>query len=202
MTAPFASSASRPMRLAIVGFGTAAQAFVPALQANSAFDLVAIVETNAEVQLSAKTLGVPVFSHLQELQQIADLDGVYIATPTPCHEAQTIESLRHGWHVLVEKPMASNAEEALRMVNASKQYGKSLTVGHSHSFDAPIQAMKQIIESGELGAVQMVNTWCYTDWVYRPRRPEELDPALGGGVTFRQGAHQIDILRALSLIHI
>ena len=93
--------------------------------------------------------------------------------------------------------MASNAEEALRMVNASKQYGKSLTVGHSHSFDAPIQAMKQIIESGELGAVQMVNTWCYTDWVYRPRRPEELDPALGGGVTFRQGAHQIDILRAL-----
>ena len=185
------------MRLAIVGFGAAAQAFVPALQANSAFELVAIVESNAEVQLSAKTLGVAVFSHLHELQQIPDLDGVYIATPTPCHEGQTIESLRHGWHVLVEKPMASNAEEALRMVNASKQYGKSLTVGHSHSFDAPIQAMKQIIESGELGAVQMVNTWCYTDWVYRPRRPEELDPALGGGVTFRQGAHQIDILRAL-----
>ena len=197
MIAPFASSASRPMRLAIVGFGAAAQAFVPALQANSAFDLVAIVENNAEVQRSAKTLGVPVFSHLHELQQIPDLDGVYIATPTPCHEAQTIESLRQGWHVLVEKPMASNAEEALRMVNASKQYGKSLTVGHSHSFDAPIQAMKQIIESGELGAVQMVNTWCYTDWVYRPRRPEELDPVLGGGVTFRQGAHQIDILRAL-----
>lgn len=37
----------------------------------------------------------------------------------------------------------------------------------------------------------------YTDWVYRPRRPEELDTALGGGVTFRQGAHQFDVLRLI-----
>jgi phthalate 4,5-cis-dihydrodiol dehydrogenase len=185
------------MRIAIVGFGAAGQTFVPAIQANPTFELAGVVESNLDVQVTAKTLGVPVFSCLQELSQIQDLDGVYIATPTPCHEAQTIESLRLGWHVLVEKPMASHAAEAQRMVSASKQYGKSLTVGHSHSFDAPIQAMKRIIENGELGPVQMVNTWCYTDWVYRPRRPEELDPELGGGVTFRQGAHQIDILRAL-----
>ena len=43
----------------------------------------------------------------------------------------------------------------------------------------------------------MVNTWCYTDWVWRPRRPDEFDPAQGGGVTFRQGSHQFDILRLL-----
>jgi phthalate 4,5-cis-dihydrodiol dehydrogenase len=42
-----------------------------------------------------------------------------------------------------------------------------------------------------------VNTWCYTDWMHRPRRPEELDGARGGGVTLRQGAHQFDILRLL-----
>lgn len=185
------------MRIAIVGFGAAAQAFVPAIQANHDFELVAIVENNMTVQDAAKQLGVPVFSQLADLKKIQNLDGVYIATPTPCHAAQSIEAFASGWHVLVEKPMACNAAEALRMVTAANQYGKSLTVGHSHSFDAPIQAMKKIIDSGELGAVQMVNTWCLTDWVYRPRRAEELDPTLGGGVTFRQGAHQIDILRAL-----
>ena len=185
------------MRIAIVGFGAAAQAFVPAIQANHDFELVAIVENNLTVQDAAKQLGVPVFSQLADLKKIQNLDGVYIATPTPCHAAQAIEAFASGWHVLVEKPMACNAAEALRMVTAANQYGKSLTVGHSHSFDAPIQAMKKIIDSGELGAVQMVNTWCLTDWVYRPRRAEELDPTLGGGVTFRQGAHQIDILRAL-----
>ena len=183
--------------MAILGFGAAAQAFVPAIKANPQFELAAIVENNPQVQISAKALGVPVVNHLEELRHIQKLDGVYIATPTPCHAEQTLQALSMGWHVLVEKPMACNAAEAMRMVLAATQFGKSLTVGHSHSFDAPIQAMRNIIESGELGAVQMVNTWCFTDWVYRPRRPEELEPELGGGVTFRQGAHQIDILRTL-----
>ncbi|MEN9995486.1 MAG: putative 4,5-dihydroxyphthalate dehydrogenase [Pseudomonadota bacterium] len=197
MTTNAGTASTRPLRIAIVGFGAAAQAFVPAIKANSQFELAAIVENNAHVQTAAQMLGVPVFNQLSELQQVHELDGVYIATPTPCHADQAIEALSLGWHVLVEKPMACNATEALRMVTASKQFGKSLTVGHSHSFDAPIQTMKHMIESGELGAIQMVNTWCFTDWVYRPRRPEELSPSLGGGVTFRQGAHQIDILRAL-----
>jgi phthalate 4,5-cis-dihydrodiol dehydrogenase len=43
----------------------------------------------------------------------------------------------------------------------------------------------------------MVNTWCYTDWLYRPRRVEELDVEKGGGTLFRQGAHQFDVLRLL-----
>jgi phthalate 4,5-cis-dihydrodiol dehydrogenase len=57
--------------------------------------------------------------------------------------------------------------------------------------------MREIIASGELGRVGMVNTWCYTDWLYRPRRTEELDASLGGGTLFRQGAHQFDVLRLL-----
>jgi phthalate 4,5-cis-dihydrodiol dehydrogenase len=57
--------------------------------------------------------------------------------------------------------------------------------------------MRAIVESGELGEPRMANTCYFTDWVYRPRRPEELELAKGGGVTFRQGAHQFDILRLL-----
>ena len=72
-----------------------------------------------------------------------------------------------------------------------------LLVGHSHSYDAPIARMRELVEGGTLGAPRMANTWCFTDWVYRPRRPEELEVAKGGGVTFRQGAHQFDILRFL-----
>jgi phthalate 4,5-cis-dihydrodiol dehydrogenase len=183
--------------VAIIGFGAAAQAFVQAFKSHPLFECVAVVEPHPEVQAVARAMGFAVFNQLSDLKSGVHLDGVYIATPTPLHAPQTIECLEAGWHVLVEKPMASNAAEAMQMVQAAARCGKRLTVGHSHSFDAPIQAMRQIIERGELGAIQMVNTWCFTDWVYRPRRPEELNPALGGGVTFRQGAHQIDILRAL-----
>ncbi len=197
MAAPRLQPDARPLRIAIVGFGAAAQAFVPAIQANPAFELVAVVENNVQVQITARTLGVPVLGELRDLKQISKVDGVYLATPTPNHAAQCIEAFENGWHVLVEKPMAIHSADAHQMVAAARRFGKTLTVGHSHSFDEPVQAMKRIIESGEIGMVQMVNTWCYTDWVYRPRRPEELDATLGGGVIFRQGAHQVDVLRAL-----
>ena len=51
--------------------------------------------------------------------------------------------------------------------------------------------------SGAFGDVRMINALNYTDYMYRPRRPEELDTAQGGGVVFSQGAHQIDIVRLL-----
>lgn len=187
----------KPLQIAIVGFGAAAQAFVPAIQANSSFQLAAVVEPHPEVQKGALHLGVPVFQNLSDLKNVPQLDGVYLATPTPLHAQQSITCFENGWHVLVEKPMACNVSEGIAMVEASRKCNRYLTVGHSHSFDAPIQAMKQIIERGEIGTVTMANNWCFTDWVYRPRRPEELDSKLGGGVLFRQGAHQIDILRAL-----
>jgi phthalate 4,5-cis-dihydrodiol dehydrogenase len=83
------------------------------------------------------------------------------------------------------------------MVEAAERAGVVLLVGHSHSHDLPIRRMRDLITSGEYGAARMVHSWCYTDWVRRPRRAAELDPALGGGVTFRQGAHQFDIIRLL-----
>src|SRR6185437_748423 len=69
--------------------------------------------------------------------------------------------------------------------------------GHSHSFDAPIAHTRALVDSGEFGPVRMITALNYTDFLYRPRRPEELDTAQGGGVIFSQGAHQIDIVRLL-----
>jgi phthalate 4,5-cis-dihydrodiol dehydrogenase len=54
-----------------------------------------------------------------------------------------------------------------------------------------------MVKSGELGQLRMLHYWYFSDWLYRPRTPEELDPTLGGGVTWRQGPHQFDILRTL-----
>ncbi len=104
---------------------------------------------------------------------------------------------RAGKHILVEKPMAVSVPRALPMVEAAERAGVVFLVGHSHGYDLPILEMRKIIASGRLGRVRMVNTWCYTDWMYRPRRADELDPAKGGGVTYRQGAHQFDEIRLL-----
>jgi phthalate 4,5-cis-dihydrodiol dehydrogenase len=72
-----------------------------------------------------------------------------------------------------------------------------LVVGHSHSFDAPVRRAREIVASGAVGKVGMITSLNYTDFLYRPRRPEELVTEKGGGVIFSQAAHQIDIVRLL-----
>ena len=93
--------------------------------------------------------------------------------------------------------MAVDLPQAERMIEGAARAGVVLMVGHSHSYDLPYAAIRELVAGGTLGRVRMMHSISYTDWVYRPRRPEELDTALGGGVTFRQGAHQFDVLRLI-----
>jgi phthalate 4,5-cis-dihydrodiol dehydrogenase len=88
--------------------------------------------------------------------------------------------------------------ECRAMTEAAQKFDVQLVVGHSHSFDAPIARTKALIDGGEFGAVRMIAALNYTDFVYRPRRPEELDTEQGGGAIFSQAAHQVDIVRLLA----
>ena len=187
------------LKVGMVGLGAAAQAFLPSFAKHKGFQWVSVCDPNEEVQAQVQAFqGVKYFKSLTQMLQLqTDLDVLYIASPTDLHVEHTLHALSSGVNVLVEKPMANTLSDALSMVQAAKTAGKLLMVGHSHSYDRPILEMKRLIDGGTLGAVQMVNTWCYTDWMYRPRRAEELIHQLGGGVTYRQGAHQFDIIRYL-----
>ena len=182
------------IRVGIAGVGAAGRAFIPAFAAHREFELVAIADPSAAVRAEMK---VQAYEDFDAMLAHAAVDLVCIATPTEQHAAQAIAALEAGKHVLLEKPMATSVADAQRINEAARRARKVLLVGHSHSYDAPIARMRELVEAGELGAPCMANTWAFTDWVYRPRRPEELEVAKGGGVTFRQGAHQFDILRFL-----
>ncbi len=189
---------SARLRVGIAGVGAAGQAFITPLQDHAGFDWVAVAEPDAVLRMRMQqSHGVSGHATLAEMLADAALDAVCIATPTTLHAQQVMQAAAAGKHVLVEKPMATTLADARAMVDAAERTGVVLLVGHSHSFDAPVAAMRSLIESGELGRVRMVHTWCYTDWVHRPRRADELDATQGGGVTFRQGAHQFDVIRLL-----
>src|SRR5262249_28427909 len=98
----------------------------------------------------------------------------------------------------IEKPMALTLKECAAIVDSVCKSGVQAVVGHSHSFDAPIRQMRRAIDSGAFGRVRMINALNYTDYLYRPRRPEELDTSRGGGAVFNQAAHQVDIVRLVA----
>ena len=188
---------SRKIRLGLAGLGTAGRAFLPSIRKHTGFELVAVADPSEEARaefVDERTRG---YASLDDMLAHPELDAVFIGTPTNLHPAHVAAATAAGKHVLVEKPMALNITQATAMIDAAAASGVTLMVGHSHSYDMPIRQMRALIASGELGRVQMVNTWNYTDWVYRPRRPDELEDAQGGGVTFRQGSHQFDIIRYL-----
>jgi phthalate 4,5-cis-dihydrodiol dehydrogenase len=186
------------IRIGIVGLGAAGRAFLPAIRGHAAFELVAVAETVAETREEiARDTGAKGFADLPAMLSGATFDAVYIATPTELHPEHAALAFAAKKHVLTEKPMAVKLDQGLAMIAAAERAGVVLLVGHSHSYDLPIKKMCDIVTGGALGRVRMIHTWNFTDWIYRPRRPDELDIALGGGVTFRQGSHQFDIIRLL-----
>jgi phthalate 4,5-cis-dihydrodiol dehydrogenase len=84
------------------------------------------------------------------------------------------------------------------MTAAARAAGTALIVGPSHSYDPPVVHVADLIAGGDYGAVRMITAMAFTDFLYRPRRPEELDTAQGGGVVFSQAAHQVDVVRRLA----
>src|SRR4051794_12723225 len=148
------------IRIGIVGMGAAARAFLPPIRDHAEFELVAFADPVAEIRQSvAAETGAEAFADLPSMLEKASLDAVYIATPTELHADHVGLAVAAGKHALTEKPMAIRLEDAQRMIDAAERAGVKLVVGHAHGFDAPIQAMRAIVQSGRLGRVRMIHTW-------------------------------------------
>jgi phthalate 4,5-cis-dihydrodiol dehydrogenase len=186
------------VRIGIIGLGMAGAAMVPAIKAHPQFVLAGAADPKPELRNRfARDQRCQVHASARELLERSDIDAVYIATPHQLHREHAILAADRGKHAIVEKPMALTLDDCDKMIAASANNGTVLMIGHTHSFDPAVMLMRRIIESGEVGHLAMIAMSNYTDFMYRPRRPEELDTSLGGGILFNQIPHQVDIVRSL-----
>ena len=187
-----------PLRIGVIGLGRAFTLMLPTFQQDPRVQLVAATDPlpQACAQFEKDFHG-QVTPHAEALCALPDIDLIYIASPHGLHAQHTALAAQHGKHVWVEKPMAVSLGECQTMIQACRDAGVQLMVGHSHSFNAPVLRAYELIQSGRLGQVKMITALNYTDFLYRPRRPEELNTALGGGVIHSQASHQVDVVRLL-----
>jgi phthalate 4,5-cis-dihydrodiol dehydrogenase len=191
-------SEPRRLRVGVVGLGRAFSFMAPTFALDARVEVVAGCDPRAEArQRFAADFGAATYSDVNELCRDDRVEVVYIATPHQYHAPNAIAAARAGRHVLVEKPMALTLEDCAAMIEAAHAAGVYLFVGHSHSFDAPVQRAAALAQSGAFGALKMITALNYTDFLYRPRRPEELDTGRGGGVIFNQAPHQVEMLRLI-----
>ncbi len=187
-----------PLRMGIAGLGRAFTIMLPTFLQDARVRLVAAADPAANARARFESdFGAPTFDSVEALCAAPQVEVIYIATPHQFHAEHVCLAAAHGKHVLVEKPMAITVQECTRMVDAVRAAGVQLVVGPSHSFDAPILRTRELIASGRYGAVRMIHAMDFTDFLYRPRRPEELRTEDGGGVVHSQAAHQVDVVRLL-----
>lgn len=147
-----------------------------------------------------KTSGVRLYTSLDEMleKEKGRLDYVDICLPTFLHAEVAIKAMRAGFHVLCEKPMALNHEQAESMIHVSEQTQKTLMIAHCNRFMDLMSVIRQICQSGELGVVRSAefqregghtNPMGWTNW-FR-------DEKLSGGAILDLHIHDVDIINWL-----
>ena len=190
---------SEKIRLGVIGLGRAFTLMLPTFTTHPKVTLAAATDPRGEaVARFASEFGAKGYATADELCADPDIHAIYIASPHQFHVAHVKLAAAHGKHVLVEKPMSLSIVDCQEMISIARQANIHLMVGHSHSYDLPYLKTRDLILSGAYGQVRMITALNYTDFLYRPRRPEELDTSQGGGVVFSQAAHQVDIARLLA----
>jgi phthalate 4,5-cis-dihydrodiol dehydrogenase len=184
--------------LGIAGLGNAGHAVWRDLNKVAGVELVAVADVRGEALEKAQRENgaIRTYESVTEMCSSGKIDAVWIATPTEFHAEHVIVALERGKHVICEKPMALSLDDCDRMIEAAEKKRLILLV-HSKAMDPPIVQMREVIASGGLGRVIQINTWSYKGWLKSARLASEVDTGKGGGVLFRQGPHQVDIVRAL-----
>jgi len=186
------------LSLGIAGLGNAGHAVWRDVDKVAGVELVAVADVRAQALeiFQKENDSVRTYDGIAQMCSSDKVDAVWIATPTEFHAEHVIVALEHGKHVICEKPMALSLDDCDRMIEAAEK-NRLILLMHSKAIDPPIVKMREMIDSAELGRVIQINTWSYKGWLKSARLPSELDSAKGGGVLFRQGPHQVDIVRAL-----
>lgn len=183
------------VRVGVIGTGAQGRGVhVRACAATRDIELVAICDTQkAKLEGVLREYTVPhAVTDYREVLAMADVDAVIVALPNYLHAPITIEALKAGKHVLVEKPMAMDAKEAAAMLAARDQSGKVLMVGQNNRFRAEAVLIKELVSSGELGEVYNAEaSW----WRRRcGQRGWFIDrQRSGGGALVDIGVHALDL---------
>ncbi|MFN5798616.1 MAG: Gfo/Idh/MocA family protein, partial [Planctomyces sp.] len=148
------------VNVAVIGAGYWGPNLIRNFAACPATTLVGVCDQSPE-RLSKVLAGYPGvrgFHSVEQLLQEDGVDAVAIATPVGTHAPLALAALAAGKHVLIEKPLASNVADAEAMVRSARQACRVLMVDHTFLFSSPVRKMKELLDNGDLGELNFVDS--------------------------------------------
>ncbi|GAA3405771.1 Gfo/Idh/MocA family protein [Paenibacillus hodogayensis] len=190
----------RTYKAAVIGAGIIAKAHMKALHENENTSLTALADiVAARAGALAADYGVTPYDDYRRMVLTERPDIVVITLPHFLHKEAAIWCAEQGCHVLLEKPMAMNAAECADINAAAERCGVVIAVGHmQHYFPSVIRA-RQIVESGQLGKLIMINDKRHHFYFSAERPAWFLDRSRsGGGIVRNIGSHSLDKVQWLT----
>ena len=188
---------SQKIRFAVVGCGHIGKRHAEMVKREEGAELVALCDIRPQEELGIENYPVPFFSNMSDLLQAGlNLDVINICVPNGLHAQLAIQALETGHHVVIEKPMALTLADAEKVVYTSLKYRKQVFCVMQNRYSPPSVWIKEMVESGRLGKIYMVQLNCYwnrDDRYYKPGGWHG-DAQLDGGTLFTQFSHFIDIM--------
>jgi predicted dehydrogenase len=183
---------------AVIGFGHIGRRHATIINQYEGCALVAVVDPSAEaINYSLYPLSVPSFDSLDAMYESGlRPDVVNIATPNGLHCTLAVNALKHGSHVVIEKPMGLTKAECEEVIFTSLQVSKQVFVVKQNRYSPPSKWLKDVVSTGTLGNILMVQVNCYwnRDDRYYKKGGWKGTKDLDGGSLFTQFSHFIDIM--------
>ena len=167
------------------------------IQANKRCELVALCDETPLENLALTDFEEPFFQNIEALLSTTlAFDVVIIATPNGLHEQQALKALDAQKHVVIEKPMALTKAGCERIIFKALQKHKQVFCVMQNRYSTPSVWLKELIESGQLGKIFMVQTNCYwnRDDRYYTAGSWHGKKDLDGGTLFTQFSHFVDLM--------
>jgi len=188
-------------KAAIIGCGDVSIVHFEALAGMDDAELVAVCDTDPERRAAAQRAhGVPGFEDYRDMLEAAAPDVVHITTPHHEHAAIAIECLRRGVNVVLEKPLAHTLTEGEKLLAAAADSTARIGLCFQNRYNAPVQEMRRLLDSGELGKVLGASAtvmWHRHADYYLSRPWRGSWGGGGGGLMMNQAIHTVDLLQWL-----
>lgn len=185
------------VRVGMIGAGSISDYHITGLQAAGAEVVAIFSRTEKSAREKAERFGIPDYTtDYQEILARDDIETVVITTPDFTHETIALAAARAGKAILLQKPMARNSQECLRIIEAAEQAGVPLYVSWMHRYFEEVVKMRELLAEGALGQIYSIrqrNATPGADWAAWFYSKENV----GGGAMLQLGIHGIDLLRYL-----
>ncbi|BFT71119.1 Gfo/Idh/MocA family protein [Paenibacillus sp. P36] len=183
------------MKVAVVGCGGMGQWHAKCYAKMPGVELVGVCDVQLESAVeAANKVGTAAFSSFEEMLSAVSFDVVSVAVPTFVHKEVVLQAARAGKHVICEKPVALNLEDAQDMISCCEENGVRLFIGHVVRFFPEYAQMKQQMDAGQIGRVGVANARRVGSHPGEAR-PWFLDADKSGGVIVDLMVHDIDFMR-------